>query len=57
AIDPQFYQAVSHDQFQQYMQYQQAYAQQAPTSAPPSGSSHSRNASAGYAQEATSRQS
>ncbi|KAG0354838.1 hypothetical protein BGZ54_001453, partial [Gamsiella multidivaricata] len=28
AIDPQFYQAVSHDQFQQYMQYQQAYAQQ-----------------------------
>ncbi|KAF8972880.1 hypothetical protein BGZ46_009978 [Entomortierella lignicola] len=57
AIDPQFYQAVSHDQFQQYMQYQQAYVQQAPTSAPPSGSSHSRNASAGYAQEATSRQS
>ncbi|KAF9996446.1 hypothetical protein BGZ80_002077 [Entomortierella chlamydospora] len=55
AIDPQFYQAVSHDQFQQYMQYQQAYAQQAPTSAP--ASSHSRNASAGYAQEATSRQS
>ncbi|KAF9351260.1 hypothetical protein BGX26_010702 [Mortierella sp. AD094] len=57
AIDPQFYQAVSHDQFQQYMQYQQAYAQQAPTSAPPAASSHSRNASAGYAQEATSRQS
>ncbi|KAF9170079.1 hypothetical protein BGX21_011536 [Mortierella sp. AD011] len=55
AIDPQFYQAVSHDQFQQYMQYQQAYAQQAPTSA--SAPSHSRNASAGYAQEATSRQS
>ncbi|KAF9081070.1 hypothetical protein BGX27_005112 [Mortierella sp. AM989] len=58
AIDPQFYQAVSHDQFQQYMQYQQAYAQQAPTSAaPPTGSSHSRNASAGYSQEAPSRQS
>ncbi|KAG0292338.1 hypothetical protein BGZ96_004298 [Linnemannia gamsii] len=31
AIDPQFYQAVSHDQFQQYMQYQAAY-QTPPTS-------------------------
>ncbi|GJJ78824.1 nuclear transcription factor Y, gamma [Entomortierella parvispora] len=29
AIDPQFYQAVSHDQFQQYIQYQQAAAYQA----------------------------
>ncbi|KAF9136007.1 hypothetical protein BGW39_009059 [Mortierella sp. 14UC] len=34
AIDPQFYQAVSHDQFQQYMQYQQQAAayQTPPTS-------------------------
>ncbi|KAF9410738.1 hypothetical protein BGZ76_005445 [Entomortierella beljakovae] len=55
AIDPQFYQAVSHDQFQQYMQYQQAYAQQAPPPAPQSAS-HSRNTSAGYVQEAVSRQ-
>ncbi|KAG9322413.1 hypothetical protein KVV02_003739 [Mortierella alpina] len=60
AIDPQFYQAVSHDQLQHYLQYQQAYqAQQPPASSqqqhqqPPSGS---RNGSVSYSDSA-SRQS
>ncbi|KAF9181194.1 hypothetical protein BGZ51_005586, partial [Haplosporangium sp. Z 767] len=69
AIDPQFYQAVSHDQFQQYIQYQQAYqaqqppATQAPTgtasspAAPGGGASGSRSGSVGYAAESASRQS
>ncbi|KAF8937699.1 nuclear transcription factor Y subunit C-9-like protein [Dissophora ornata] len=65
AIDPQFYQAVSHDQFQQYMQYQQAYAQQQQQQQQPSAqgaaatSQHhhsSRSGSTGYS-DATSRQS
>ncbi|KAK3821165.1 MAG: histone-fold-containing protein [Benniella sp.] len=63
AIDPQFYQ-VSHDHFQQYMQYQQAYAQQQQQQQhhqqPPVAAAaaatvghHSRSGSAaGYAQEA-----
>ncbi|KAF9083988.1 hypothetical protein BGX29_002804 [Mortierella sp. GBA35] len=40
AIDPQFYQAVSHDQFQQYMQYQQqAATYQTPSTSTASSSS------------------
>lgn len=67
AIDPQFYQAVSHDQFQHYLQYQQAYAQQQqqqqhhqqPSSqAAVAAGHHSRSGSAaGYAQEATASRS
>ncbi|KAG0302671.1 hypothetical protein BGZ99_002926, partial [Dissophora globulifera] len=63
-FDPQLYHAVSHDQFQQYMQYH-AYAQQqqqvppaqgGPAAAAASQQHHSRSGSVGYAQEATSRQ-
>ncbi|KAF9576192.1 hypothetical protein EC968_010315 [Mortierella alpina] len=64
AIDPQFYQAVSHDQFQHYLQYQQAYqAQQPPATSqhhqqqhPSHSTAGSRNGSVSYS-DSTSRQS
>ncbi|KAF9276418.1 hypothetical protein BGZ68_010023 [Mortierella alpina] len=61
AIDPQFYQAVSHDQFQHYLQYQQqAYQAQQPAASSqqqhPHSASGSRNGSVSYS-DSTSRQS
>ncbi|KAF8947013.1 hypothetical protein BGZ47_010543 [Haplosporangium gracile] len=48
AIDPQFYQAVSHDQFQQYMQYQAAY-QTPPTSTGAGGTAAAATSTTGGA--------